>query len=118
MNDIKVPPFTEGQQELIKMTEKLASSRNICDVDDIDDDIKDIKEIILETIAKIETQKQTNFQRITASPKALAEFVHEAENMCESCVIGDLSCNDCECQWCGCGGRKDLIDWLNEESQE
>ena len=43
MNDIKVPPFTKGQQELIKMTEKLANGRKICDVDDIDDDIKDIK---------------------------------------------------------------------------
>lgn len=63
-------------------------------------------------------EKITNFDRITASPEALATFVYEAENMCERCVIGDISCNDCECQWCGLAGRKDLIDWLNEESKE
>ena len=38
-NDIKVPPFTEGQKELIKMTEKLAKNRKICDVDGVDDDM-------------------------------------------------------------------------------
>ena len=75
MNDIKVPPFTDGQQELIKITEKLANGRKICDVDDIDDEIKDIKEMVSETIAKIENQKQTNFSRITSSHEALAEFI-------------------------------------------
>ena len=60
----------------------------------------------------------TNYDRITANPEALATFVHEAESMSERCVIGDLSCNDCECQWCGLAGRKELIDWLNEESEE
>ena len=63
-------------------------------------------------------EKITNFDRVTANPEALATFVHEAENMYERCVIGDLSCNDCECQWCGLAGRKELIDWLNEESKE
>lgn len=63
-------------------------------------------------------RKPTNFERVTESPEALAEFIHEAECMCESCVVGDLSCNDCERQWCGLAGRKDIIDWLNEESKE
>ena len=72
-----------------------------------------------ETGAELQTCKRykpkTNFDRITDSPKALATFVHEAESMYERCVIGDLSCNDCECQWCGVAGRKELINWLNEE---
>lgn len=47
MNDIKVPPFTDGQKQLIEMMEKLAEKcdkistnvnkwgrKNICDVDD------------------------------------------------------------------------------------
>ena len=123
MNDIKVPPFTEGQKELIKMTEKLASSRKICDVDDIDDDIKDIKEIILETIAKIETKTQTNFQRITKSPEALAEFI------CQAFYQVDGRYNsfqqDIEDEYCyernhyEYGDREQVIfDWLNEESEE
>ena len=57
----------------------------------------------------------TNFDRITASPEALAEFVHEAESMYERCCKGDLRCDCCDCKWCGLAGRKELIDWLNEE---
>lgn len=34
INDIKVPPFTDGQKKLIEMTEKLANRKLICDVDD------------------------------------------------------------------------------------
>ena len=45
-DDIKTPPFTEGQKRLIEMTEKLAEKHkkiksdksmcdNICDIDDI-----------------------------------------------------------------------------------
>ena len=60
----------------------------------------------------------TNFDRITESPEKLAEFVHEAESVYERCAKGDLNCNYCECQWCGLAGRKELIDWLNEECKE
>ena len=60
----------------------------------------------------------TNFDRITESPEVLAEFIHEAESVYERCAKGDLNCDYCECQWCGLAGRKDLIDWLNEESKE
>lgn len=60
-------------------------------------------------------EKQTNFDRITASHEKLSEFIHEAESVYERCAKGDLRCDYCECQWCGLAGRKDLIDWLNEE---
>ena len=63
-------------------------------------------------------EKITNFDRITANTEALATFVHEAESVYERCAKGDLNCNYCECQWCGLAGRKELIDWLNEESKE
>ena len=48
MNDIKVPPFTKGQQELIKMTEKLANGRKICDVDDIDGEHFEVTSVVYE----------------------------------------------------------------------
>lgn len=110
MNDIKVPPFTKGQQELIKMTEKLANGRKICDVDDIDDDIKDIKEMLSETIAKIETQKKTNFARITSSPEALASFIIDKLQYCKRPV-----CPICPV-WKKCDGvSKDaFVEWLKE----
>ena len=112
MNDIKVPPFTDGQKELIKMTEKLANGRKICDVDDIDDD-KDIKEIIKEAITEIEKQKQTNFQRITASLEALAEFIIDKLQYCKRPV-----CPICPV-WKKCDGvSKDaFVKWLKQESE-
>ena len=60
MNDIKVPPFTDGQKQIIKMTEKLAEKRGgkICDVDGIGDDIKDVKELLEDTIQKVELQAE------------------------------------------------------------
>ena len=63
-------------------------------------------------------ESRTNFERVTESPEALAEFIHEAESMYERCCKGDLRCDYCKCQWCGLAGRKDLIDWLNEECTE
>ena len=60
----------------------------------------------------------TNFDRITASPEALAKFIHKAERAYEKCVNECLNCDNCECQWCGLAGRKELIDWLNEECKE
>jgi len=119
MNDIKVPPFTDGQKKLIEMTEKLAGSRKICDVDDIDD-VKDIKEIISETIAKIENQKQTNFQRITASPESLAEYLSNISTMpvceiigyCDKCPLSEK----CQEEPLGDGDQYEVwLAWLEQE---
>lgn len=116
MNDIKVPPFTDGQKELIKMTEKLANGRKICDVDDIDDD-KDIKEMLSETIVKIENQKQTNFQRISASPEALAEFIGSVLDCCGD-EFGE--CKHCpldETCIANKGFKQIALEWLKQESK-
>ena len=51
MNDIKAPPFTDGQKEVIEATERIANGKLICDVDD---DITDIKELLNDTIKRIE----------------------------------------------------------------
>ena len=119
MNDIKVPPFTKGQQELIKMTEKLANGRKICDVDDIDDDIKDIKEMLSETIAKIEMKKKTNFARITSSPEALAEFSMRVFKNCTWCLDGG---SPKECPFnafldCPAESKENMVEWLKQESK-
>ena len=119
MKDIITPPFTEEQKELIIMTEKLASSRKICDVDDIDDDIKDIKEIILETIAKIENQKRTNFQRITASPEALTIFIEDIMMPCYGCNVESIkNCPHKKKSGARFCDRKECYKWLNQESKE
>ena len=61
---------------------------------------------------------KTNFQRITASPEALAEFINKAEETYERCCKGDIRCDFCECQWCGIAGRSELVEWLKKESKD
>ena len=62
-------------------------------------------------------EKQTNFDRITSSPEALAEFINKAEETYERCCKGDVRCDFCECQWCGIAGRSELVEWLKQESE-
>lgn len=73
MNDIKVPPFTDEQKELIAWTEKIANGKKICDVDGIDDDIQDIQDLLNETIKNIESHIETNeewFCQLSTKEKA------------------------------------------------
>lgn len=63
-------------------------------------------------------EKITNFDRITASPEALAEFI---ENILDACS-GDIDeCDVCQlgkhCNPCD-GFRKIALNWLNEESEK
>ena len=58
--------------------------------------------------------RQTNFQRITASPESLAEFINKAEEAYERCCKGDIRCDFCDCQWCGIAGRSELVEWLKK----
>ena len=68
-------------------------------------------------IGKAPREIKTNFQRITASPEALAEFINKAEETYERCCKGDIRCDFCDCQWCGIAGRSELVEWLKQESE-
>lgn len=97
---IITPPFTEAQKRVIEATEKLANKKMLCDVDGVDD------------IAI------TNFDKVTASPEALAEFI---ENILDACS-GDIDeCDVCQlgkhCNPCD-GFKKIALNWLNEEYKE
>ena len=98
---IITPPFTEMQKKVIEATEKLADKKKLCDIDGVDD-------IVI-----------TNFDRITASPEALAKFLAMwfvlpcklCEHFCcEKCTakISERHCDDAEA----------FKKWLNEESKE
>ena len=49
----------------------------------------------------------TNFQRITASPEALAEFIAEDREWCHHAI-----CIDCD----GCT-KEGVLKWLKQESE-
>lgn len=60
-------------------------------------------------LSKTEKEKQTNFQRITASPEALAEFIVK---LVDDCTIRH-ECGICH-SWCD---EKVVTKWLKQESE-
>ena len=74
-------------------------------------------EMLLEAIRK-KQPKKTNFQRITATPEALAKFIGSVLDCCS---------DECgECKHCplgkNCSAIKDFkqiaLEWLKQESKE
>ena len=59
-------------------------------------------------LSKTEKEKQTNFQRITASPESLAEFISGFSACCD-CPAEKLCVNYQECY-------KAMLEWLKQES--
>ena len=103
-SDIKVPPFTEAQKQLIEMTEKLAEKRGgkICDVDD---DITDIKELLEDTISRIEEPTNEEWLR-SLDTEQLAEWI---VHIADQCTISH-ECNYCK-SWCD---EKRVVEWLKQ----
>ena len=77
----------------------------------------EVERRIYENCRNVAHGRETNFQRITASPEALAEFINKAEETYERCCKGDVRCDFCDCQWCGIAGRSELVEWLKQESE-
>ena len=104
LNDIKTPPFTDGQKEVIEAIEKLANGKLICDVDD---DITDIKELLNDTIKRIE--EPTNEEWIKqCTTEQLAEWLQEHMD-CASCGCNkDLCYKGYDC----C--KLAVLEWLKQ----
>ena len=68
-------------------------------------------EMLLEAIRK-KQPKKTNFQRITASPEALAELMQNCVN-CDDCPITDKSV--CKYKYENC--KEAWVKWLKQESK-
>jgi len=77
----------------------------------------EVERMIYENCRNVAHGRETNFQRITSSPEALAKFINKAEETYERCCKGDIRCDFCECQWCGIAGRSELVEWLKQESE-
>lgn len=61
--------------------------------------------------------EMTNFDRITASPEALAEFIFYIFSQ----ICNDNICEECAAEWCKNkqGFKKaDVVEWLKQESTE
>ena len=58
--------------------------------------------------------QQTNFERITSNPEALADFITELANTCAK----EFSCEDCPMgDYCACDNTSDnALAWLKQES--
>ena len=63
----------------------------------------------------------TNFQRITESPEALAEFMDELSNACITCGINGSEYHNENCpfgDFGNCADRGSMFLWLKQESKE
>ena len=68
----------------------------------------------------VEPQEQTNFDRITASAEALAEFIDQVTTECYCCGRNRMSI-ECQKEPCSTEVRyctKDFVEWLKQESTE
>ena len=68
---------------------------------------------ICERCGGIGEVKETNFDRITKSPEALAELMQNCVD-CDDCPITDRSV----CQYKDENCKKSWIEWLKQESKE
>ena len=70
-------------------------------------------------LSKTEKEKQTHFQRITASPEALAEWLSNTFDLCDRgcshCVIGIERC--VEERPNGKDTEALVLEWLEQESE-
>ena len=60
--------------------------------------------------------KGTNFQRITESPEALAEWLNEHSDYCKE--IQNWQCIDCPYSDKYCTRENQWLDWLMQESEK
>ena len=58
-------------------------------------------------------EKQTNFDRITKTPEALAEFAEHFANCCDDCPVSNKNICEYKCKKC----KEALLAWLKQESK-
>ena len=58
--------------------------------------------------------RQTNFDRISASPEALAEFAEHFANCCDDCPVSNKNICEYKCKKC----KEALLAWLKQESKD
>ena len=73
----------------------------------------EVERMIYENCRNVAHGRQTNFQRITASPEALADLMQDCVN-CDDCPITDKRV--CEYKYESC--REAWLEWLKQESEE
>ena len=117
-NDIKVPPFTDGQKQLIEMTEKLAKKRGgkICDVDGIDDDITGIIELLEDTISRIEGLNNEEWLR-SCNTEQLAEEIVNLTLLDKYKLYDKMESAEYDIG-IGVGAKKVIVEWLKQPKDD
>ena len=63
---------------------------------------------------KDKLKKQTNFDRITASEEALAEFIFAVSDACYGCEHDESISYDCPFDDCK-ASKDSILEWLKQE---
>ena len=72
----------------------------------------EVERRIYENCRNVAHGRETNFQRITASPEALADLMQDCVN-CDDCPITDKRV--CEYKYESC--KEAWLEWLKQESK-
>ena len=106
MNDIKVPPFTDGQKKVIEATERIANGKLICDVDDDIDALTNEEWFCsLDTEQKAEWLTNSGFLTCTLRD-------------CEDCKYYDKNNDDCIDGYEATHDKQMWVEWLKQPHRE
>lgn len=101
INMVVVHSFTDAHKEALDAMERG------CDEAVVEDEVHNV-------VLRLIKPKKTNFDRITASPEALAEFIEEKCN-CINCPTDCPAKELCD-DYRSC--RRAMVMWLKQESKE
>lgn len=73
----------------------------------------EVERMIYENCRNVAHGRQTNFQRITATPEALAELMQDCVN-CDDCPVTEKSV--CQYKYENC--KEAWLEWLKQENED
>ena len=98
VSDIKVPPFTDGEKEVVEATKRIANGKLICDVDDD-----------IDVLTNEEWLEQASTEE---KAKVLYNFFM-ARTFCHICPENNVCDIGYKCKY-GNGEVEDFIKWLKQ----
>lgn len=106
INMVIVHSFADAHKEALDAMERG------CDEAVIEDEVHNV-------ILRLKKPKKTNFDRITASPEALAIFIEDIMMPCYGCNVESIkNCPHKKKSGVRFCDRKECYKWLNEECKE
>ena len=73
----------------------------------------EVERRIYENCRNVAHGRETNFESVTSSPEALAEFAEHFANCSDDCPVSNKNICEYKCKKC----KEALLAWLKQESE-